>query len=177
MGGIPDWGWLLGVEPTFPTKICLPDHPVTDCLSFQTAYECMSTLLENYTDRLSMDAFLGPLVEGLKDNNHVKLAVCHILRRVIQLAPIDVANRMPELSQALMAILQLQPKGDLVKRESEKLEEVKSCTLTVIAEFPKIPDIRKNQSYCELMKVIRSDKGLTSLWTEVVGSELSLVKV
>lgn len=50
---------------------------------------------------------------------------------------------MPELSQALMAILQLQPKGDLVKRESEKLEEVKSCTLTVIAEFPKIPDIRE----------------------------------
>ncbi|VDK35860.1 unnamed protein product [Taenia asiatica] len=193
MRGIPDWEWLLDVEPTFPTKICLPDHPVTNCLSFQTAYECMSTLLENYTDRLSMDAFLGPLVEGLKDNNHVKLAVCHILRRVIQLAPIDVANTsrhplaiyfdalavvgMPELSQALMAILQLQPKGDLVKRESEKLEEVKSCTLTVIAEFPKIPDIRKNQSYCELMRVIRSDKGLTSLWTEVVGSELSLAKV
>lgn len=52
----------------------------------------MSTLLENYTDRLSMDAFLCPLIEGLKDSNHVKLAVCHILRRVIQLAPIDVVN-------------------------------------------------------------------------------------
>ncbi|KAL5105662.1 Cullin-associated NEDD8-dissociated protein 1 [Taenia crassiceps] len=143
----------------------------------KTAYECMSTLLENYTDRLSMEAFLGPLIQGLKDNNHVKLAVCHILRRVILLAPIDVANKMPELSQALMTILQLQPKGDLVKRESEKLEEVKSCTLTVIAEFPKIPDIRKNQSYCELMRVIRSDKGLTSLWVDVVGSESSLMKV
>ncbi|VDM16997.1 unnamed protein product [Hydatigera taeniaeformis] len=158
----------------------------------KTAYECMSTLLENYTDRLSMSAFLIPLIEGLKDNNHVKLAVCHILRRVIQLAPIDVVNiqhslavnfdpliiaEMSELSQALTAILQLQPKGDLVKRESEKLEEVKSATLMVIAELPKIPDIRKNQSYSELIRIIRCDKGLTSLWMEVVGSESSLGKV
>ncbi|KAH9279556.1 Cullin-associated Nedd8-dissociated protein 1 [Echinococcus granulosus] len=143
----------------------------------KTAYECMSTLLENHTDRLSMSTLLDPLIEGLRDNNHVKLVVCHILRRVIQLAPIDIVRKMPELSQALTAILQLQPKGDLVKRETEKLEEVKSCALSVIADFPKIPDMRKNQFFCELIKVIRSEKTLTSMWMEVVGGESFLTKV
>lgn len=43
-------------------------------------------------DDIKMSDFLEPLIKGLSDNNHVKLAVCHILRRVIQLAPIYVSE-------------------------------------------------------------------------------------
>lgn len=107
---------------------------------------------------------------------------------------------MPELSKELIAILQLAPKNDMVKQESDKLDEVKTSALSVIAELPKIPEIReflfdenyyissmatyiaihfigRDPNYADMMKIIRSDKSLSTLWVQVAGSDSTLSKL
>lgn len=58
----------------------------------QSAYECLSTILETFQDILDMRSFVVPLIAGLRDNNDIKLVICLILQRVWHLKPCILAE-------------------------------------------------------------------------------------
>ncbi|VDD83442.1 unnamed protein product [Mesocestoides corti] len=158
-------------------KLLAPRRAKLKRMSWQqarvTAYECMSTILDTFVEDLSMSDFIAPLINGLKDNNHVKLVVCHILQRVIQVSPVDVAQKMAEISGPLKEILQTKPKEDVVKQESEKVEEVRRCAIALIVDFQQLPDIKKNHHYNELLKIIQADSALVAMFKGAAASSTS----
>ncbi len=58
--------------------------------AFQSAFECMSTLIDTCVDCLDVPTFLDAVVEGLKDTDDIKPLVYQILQRLIVLRPLDV---------------------------------------------------------------------------------------
>ncbi|VDL95165.1 unnamed protein product [Schistocephalus solidus] len=60
----------------------------------KSAYECLSTLLDNCVDSLQMSDFLDLLINGLKDHNDIRLLVYHMLQRIIQLQPVRFISRV-----------------------------------------------------------------------------------
>uniref|UniRef100_A0A5K3FJZ9 TIP120 domain-containing protein n=1 Tax=Mesocestoides corti TaxID=53468 RepID=A0A5K3FJZ9_MESCO len=160
---------LIRVVQMGPFKVCFDDGIELR----KTAYECMSTILDTFVEDLSMSDFIAPLINGLKDNNHVKLVVCHILQRVIQVSPVDVAQKMAEISGPLKEILQTKPKEDVVKQESEKVEEVRRCAIALIVDFQQLPDIKKNHHYNELLKIIQADSALVAMFKGAAASSTS----
>lgn len=52
----------------------------------------MSKLLDHYVEYLPISPFLDTLIAGLKDHNYNKIACCHILRKSVQFAPIEIVE-------------------------------------------------------------------------------------
>ncbi|KAM3186027.1 hypothetical protein ACTXT7_005208 [Hymenolepis weldensis] len=109
--------------------------------SAPTAFECMSKLLDHYVEYLPISPFLDTLIAGLKDHNYNKIACCHILRKSVQFAPIEIVEKMSQMTSSMVEILTTQVKETWVKQEADRLEEVKMNVLDLVLEISTISDI------------------------------------
>nr|CDS26345.2 Cullin associated NEDD8 dissociated protein 1 [Hymenolepis microstoma] len=130
----------------------------------KTAFECMSKLLDLYVEYLPISPFLDTLIAGLKDHNYNKIACCHILRKAVQFAPIEIVEKMPQITPSVIEILNMQVKETWVKQEADRLEEVKMNVLDLVLEISTIPDMKNSQMYIDLTRLIQSDNSLRQLW-------------
>ncbi|VDL11664.1 unnamed protein product [Hymenolepis diminuta] len=109
----------------------------------KTAFECMSKLLDHYVEYLPISPFLDTLIAGLKDHNYNKIACCHILRKSVQFAPIEIVEKMSQMTSSMIEILTMQVKETWVKQEADRLEEVKMNVLDLVLEISTISDMSK----------------------------------
>lgn len=64
----------------------------------------MSKLLDQYVEYLPISTFLDTLIAGLKDHNYNKIACCHILRKAVHFAPIEIVESKCSISEILRII-------------------------------------------------------------------------
>ncbi|VDO02094.1 unnamed protein product [Rodentolepis nana] len=101
----------------------------------------MSKLLDLYVEHLPISPFLDTLIAGLKDHNYNKIACCHILRKAVQFAPIEIVEKMSQITPSVIEILTMQVKESWVKQEADRLEEVKMNVLDLVVEISTISDM------------------------------------
>ncbi|CAD6191560.1 unnamed protein product [Caenorhabditis auriculariae] len=145
-------------------------HQVDDGLDLRKcAFECMYTLLENCSDKIDANEFLAVMEVGLKDPSHdVRLLNYLTLQKIAVLAPGQVLQRLEKICEPLKQQLTSKPKGNAVKQELEKLEELKKGAIRVIFTLKRLPDVERQQQFVELHNTIKSNKELREVADAVV---------
>ncbi|ULT91890.1 hypothetical protein L3Y34_009525 [Caenorhabditis briggsae] len=134
------------------------------------AFECMFTLLESCVDKIDISAFSVVMEVGLSDMNHdVKLLNYLTLQRVANLAPGQIQQRIDRVCEPLKAQLNVRPRGNPVKQEVEKLEELKKAVIRVVYMLKtKLPELERHPQYLDLYNTIKHNKELESLSEDVL---------
>lgn len=126
----------------------------------------MFTLLESCLDKIDIPQFSSVMEVGLSDQNHdVKLLNFLTLSKVASLAPGHILQRVERICEPLKAQLTTRPRGNAVKQEVEKLEELKKAVIRVVfALKQKLPDVERNPQYLDLYSTIKHTKELEVLY-------------
>ncbi|CAL2047252.1 unnamed protein product [Caenorhabditis brenneri] len=146
-------------------------HQVDEGLDLRKcAFECMFTLLESCVDKVDIAEFSTVIEVGLNDQNHdVKLLNYLTLQRVANLAPGHVLQRIDRVCEPLKSQLIARPRGNAVKQEVEKLEELKKAVIRVVFGLKnKLPDVERNPQFLDLINVIKHNKDLEVLADDVL---------
>ena len=122
----------------------------------------MFTLLESCVDKIDITKFLTVMECGLSDQNHdIKLLNYLTLQRVANLAPGQVLQRIDRICEPLKTQLNVRPRGNAVKQEIEKLEELKKAVIRVAYMLKtRLPDVERNPQYLDLYNTIKHNKEL-----------------
>ncbi|KAJ3191342.1 Cullin-associated NEDD8-dissociated protein 1, partial [Irineochytrium annulatum] len=101
-------------------------HTVDDGLDARkSAYECMFTLLETSLAGIDVFSFLDHVVNGLTDASQDIKTLCHLmLQRLAVLSPTVLVARLDVTIAPLKEIINTKPKGNAVKQEIEKLNDL-----------------------------------------------------
>ncbi|CAI2352540.1 unnamed protein product [Caenorhabditis sp. 36 PRJEB53466] len=145
-------------------------HQVDEGLDLRKcAFECMFTLLESCVDKIDITQFLSVMEVGLSDQNHdVKLLNFLTLQKVATLAPGQVLQRLDRICEPLKSQLNVRARGNAVKQEVEKLEELKKAVIRVAYMLKtKLPDVERNSQYLDLYNTIKHTKELETLAEDV----------
>uniref|UniRef100_A0A8R1DF18 TIP120 domain-containing protein n=1 Tax=Caenorhabditis japonica TaxID=281687 RepID=A0A8R1DF18_CAEJA len=145
-------------------------HQVDEGLDLRKcAFECMFTLLESCVDKIDIAKFSSVMEVGLSDQNHdVKLLNFLTLSKVATLAPGHVLQRVDKVCEPLKTQLNLRARGNAVKQEIEKLEELKKAVIRVALMLKqKLPDVDRNPQFLDLYNTIKHNKDLEILADDV----------
>lgn len=125
----------------------------------------MFTLLESCVDKIDITQFSSVMEVGLSDQNHdVKLLNYLTLQRVANLAPGQVLQRIDRVCEPLKTQLNVRPRGNAVKQEVEKLEELKKAVIRVVYGLKlKLPEVERNPQFLDLYNTIKHTKELEVL--------------
>ncbi|CAI5451602.1 unnamed protein product [Caenorhabditis angaria] len=146
-------------------------HQVDDGLDLRkSAYECMYTLLENCSDRIDTNEFLTIMEIGLKDqNNDVKLLNYLTIQKIASIAPGQLLQRLDKICEPLKQQLFVKPKGNAVKQDLEKIEELKKAVIRVVFTLKvKLPDVERQQQFLDLYNTVKHNKELQTISEAVV---------
>ncbi|CAA19440.1 Cullin-associated NEDD8-dissociated protein 1 [Caenorhabditis elegans] len=146
-------------------------HQVDEGLDLRKcAFECMFTLLESCVDKIDITQFSSVMEVGLSDQNHdVKLLNYLTLQRVANLAPGQVLQRIDRVCEPLKTQLNVRPRGNAVKQEVEKLEELKKAVIRVVYGLKlKLPEVERNPQFLDLYNTIKHTKELEALANDVL---------
>ncbi|VAI27270.1 unnamed protein product [Triticum turgidum subsp. durum] len=147
-------------------------HVVDDGLELRkAAFECVDTLLDNCLDQLNPSSFIVPfLLSGLGDHYDVKMP-CHlILSKLADKCPSAVLAVLDSLVEPLEKTIVHRPKGDAVKQEIDRNEDMIRSALRAIAALSRISGSDYSMKFKNLMNKITATPSLaekynsTRLW-------------
>lgn len=128
-------------------------HTVDDGLEIRkAAYECMYTLLDTCLDRVNIPAFVTNLVDGLKDNDDIKMLSHLMLIRLSLYAGPALLEGLDQLVEPLRANISTKAKETAVKQEVERNEELVRSALRAIAAITRIPNVESNHKFDEFLR-------------------------
>lgn len=97
------------------------------------AYECMYALLEkNCYGKVNFGQFTKTVMEGLKDQNEIKLLSYLLIIKISILSPASVSAHINEISDSFRVVLETKLKENSVKQELETHEELVRGVLRTI---------------------------------------------
>uniref|UniRef100_A0A0E0CG82 Cullin-associated NEDD8-dissociated protein 1 n=1 Tax=Oryza meridionalis TaxID=40149 RepID=A0A0E0CG82_9ORYZ len=121
-------------------------HVVDDGLELRkAAFECVDTLLDSCLDQVNPSSFIVPfLLSGLGDHYDVKMP-CHlILSKLADKCPSAVLAVLDSLVDPIEKTINHKPKGDAVKQEVDRNEDMIRSALRAIAALSRISMRFKN---------------------------------
>ncbi|CAO3683491.1 unnamed protein product [Umbelopsis vinacea] len=117
-------------------------HKVDDGLEIRkSAFECMYTLLETCLDKVDVYAFLDRVKAGLEDQHEIKVLAHLMIIRLAHVAPTAVEQKIDEMIGPLKATIDFKVKGNAVKQEVEKNQELVRSALRAVAALSKLADM------------------------------------
>uniref|UniRef100_A0ACD5V930 Uncharacterized protein n=1 Tax=Avena sativa TaxID=4498 RepID=A0ACD5V930_AVESA len=144
-------------------------HVVDDGLELRkAAFECVDTLLDSCLDQLNPSSFIVPfLISGLCDHYDVKMP-CHlILSKIADKCPSAVLAVLDSLVEPLEKTIIHKPKGDAVKQEIDRNEDMIRCALRVIAALSRISGSDYSMKLKNLMNKITTTPSLAEKYKSV----------
>eukprot|EP01119_Soliformovum_irregulare_P025203 TRINITY_DN9265_c1_g3_i1.p1 TRINITY_DN9265_c1_g3~~TRINITY_DN9265_c1_g3_i1.p1 ORF type:complete len:1236 (-),score=487.10 TRINITY_DN9265_c1_g3_i1:55-3762(-) len=128
-------------------------HKVDDGLEIRkAAYETMYTLLDTCLDRIDIPAFIGNLVDGLKDHYDIKMLSHLTLIRLSQVSPAVLLDNLHLIIEPLRATLSTKVKEGAVKQEVDRNDEMIRSALRAIFAISLIPNLESNVKWEEFMR-------------------------
>ncbi|KAG8058205.1 hypothetical protein GUJ93_ZPchr0002g23195, partial [Zizania palustris] len=115
-------------------------HVVDDGLELRkAAFECVDTLLDSCLDQVNLSSFIVPfLLSGLGDHYDVKMP-CHlILSKLADKCPSAVLAVLDSLVEPIEKTINHRPKGDAVKQEVDRNQDMIRSALRAIAALSRI---------------------------------------
>ncbi|KAI4988162.1 hypothetical protein ZWY2020_029792, partial [Hordeum vulgare] len=144
-------------------------HVVDDGLELRkAAFECVDTLLDSCLDQLNPSSFIVPfLLSGLGDHYDVKMP-CHlILSKLADKCPSAVLAVLDSLVEPLEKTIVHRPKGDAVKQEIDRNEDMIRSALRAIAALSRISGSDYSMKFKNLMNKITSTSSLAEKYNSV----------
>ncbi|VAI27269.1 unnamed protein product [Triticum turgidum subsp. durum] len=144
-------------------------HVVDDGLELRkAAFECVDTLLDNCLDQLNPSSFIVPfLLSGLGDHYDVKMP-CHlILSKLADKCPSAVLAVLDSLVEPLEKTIVHRPKGDAVKQEIDRNEDMIRSALRAIAALSRISGSDYSMKFKNLMNKITATPSLAEKYNSV----------
>jgi len=143
-------------------------HVVDDGLDLRkSAYECMYTLMEHCLDRLDVLEYMNYIEQGLKDQHDIALLNLLMLTRLSQTCSTQMAQRIDGFAELIMPLLQLKPKPNSVKQESDKLDELKRACIRTILSLKRVSALDRSQKLTMVDEFIRGDTALAAMIKDV----------
>ncbi|VAI12987.1 unnamed protein product [Triticum turgidum subsp. durum] len=144
-------------------------HVVDDGLELRkAAFECVDTLLDSCLDQLNPSSFIVPfLLSGLGDHYDVKMP-CHlILSKLADKCPSAVLAVLDSLVEPLEKTIVHRPKGDAVKQEIDRNEDMIRSALRAIAALSRISGSDYSMKFKNLMNKITATPSLADKYNSV----------
>jgi len=134
-------------------------HSVDDGLDLRkAAYECMYTLIDQCLEKIDVFEFLDYVERGLKDQHDIALLNLLMITRLAGLP--QMIQRIDGISDLIMPLLQLKACPNWVKRESDKLDELKRSTVRTVVLLRQVPDLQRNGKLNQVYDFIKADRVL-----------------
>ncbi|OZJ05135.1 hypothetical protein BZG36_01399 [Bifiguratus adelaidae] len=131
-------------------------HKVDDGLEIRkAAFECMYSLLGNCLEKIDVFAFLDRVLLGLSDEHDVKILCYLMLNRLEVVASTAVTQRLDAAAEPLKKTLDHKPKGNAVKQEVEKNQELVRSALRCIASLARLSDPLTTPKFDHILKDIK----------------------
>uniref|UniRef100_A0ACD5XLH9 Uncharacterized protein n=1 Tax=Avena sativa TaxID=4498 RepID=A0ACD5XLH9_AVESA len=144
-------------------------HVVDDGLELRkAAFECVDTLLDNCLDQVNPSSFIVPfLLSGLGDHYDVKMP-CHlILSKLADKCPSAVLAVLDSLVEPIERTISHKPKGDAVKQEIDRNEDMIRSALRAIAALSRISGSDYSMKLKNLMNKITATPSLAEKFNSV----------
>uniref|UniRef100_M8BLV3 Cullin-associated NEDD8-dissociated protein 1 n=1 Tax=Aegilops tauschii TaxID=37682 RepID=M8BLV3_AEGTA len=144
-------------------------HVVDDGLELRkAAFECVDTLLDSCLDQLNPSSFIVPfLLSGLGDHYDVKMP-CHlILSKLADKCPSAVLAVLDSLVEPLEKTIVHRPKGDAVKQEIDRNEDMIRSALRAIAALSRISGSDYSMKFKNLMNKITATPSLAEKYNSI----------
>lgn len=127
-------------------------HKIDDGLELRkAAFECMDVLLERCKDRINMPEFITHLEQGLQDHYDVKMP-CHLLlAKLAAAAPGPVLTSLDRLVGPLEKTLTTRLRGEPVKQEVDRNEDMVRSCLRGIEAVNCIPNVNSCAQFKQFM--------------------------
>lgn len=120
----------------------------------------MYTLLETCFTKLDMKAYLDIVVNGLSDDDDIKVSSFLMLVKLRNMAPTAVVQRLDAAATPFDAILKTKTKETSVKQEIEKLAEMQRSALRTMATLARIANAANSPKFVQLIQDTKS----SALW-------------
>ncbi|KAH8556542.1 armadillo-type protein [Umbelopsis sp. PMI_123] len=132
-------------------------HKVDDGLEIRkSAFECMYTLLETCLDKVDVYAFLDRVSAGLEDQHEIKVLAHLMIIRLAHVAPTAVDQKIDDMISPLKATIDFKVKGNAVKQEVEKNQELVRSALRAVAALSKLADTAPSARFTQFENEIKS---------------------
>jgi len=132
-------------------------HKVDDGLEIRkSAFECMYTLLETCLDKVDVYAFLDRVRAGLEDQHEIKVLAHLMIIRLAHVAPTAVDQKIDDMTGPLKATIDFKVKGNAVKQEVEKNQELVRSALRAVAALSKLADAAPSSRFVQFENEIKS---------------------
>ncbi|KAL6629111.1 hypothetical protein ACP70R_028876 [Stipagrostis hirtigluma subsp. patula] len=144
-------------------------HVVDDGLELRkAAFECVDTLLDSCLDQVNPSSFIVPfLLSGLGDHYDVKMP-CHlILSKLADKCPSAVLAVLDSLVEPIEKTINHKPKGDAVKQEVDRNEDMIRSALRAIASLSRISGSDYSIRFKNLMNKILATPTLAEKYSSV----------
>ncbi|WVZ77753.1 hypothetical protein U9M48_025580 [Paspalum notatum var. saurae] len=144
-------------------------HVVDDGLELRkAAFECVDTLLDSCLDQVNPSSFILPfLLSGLADHYDVKMP-CHlILSKLADKCPSAVLAVLDSIVEPIEKTISHKPKGDAVKQEVDRNEDMIRSALRAISSLGRISGCDYSLRFKNLMNKIVSTPALAEKYNSV----------
>ncbi|KAK8461639.1 hypothetical protein SEVIR_1G073800v4 [Setaria viridis] len=144
-------------------------HVVDDGLELRkAAFECVDTLLDSCLDQVNPSSFIVPfLLSGLGDHYDVKMP-CHlILSKLADKCPSAVLAVLDSIVEPIEKTINHKPKGDAVKQEVDRNEDMIRSALRAISSLSRISGSDYSIRFKNLMNKIVSTPALAEKYNSV----------
>ncbi|CAN6271551.1 unnamed protein product [Urochloa humidicola] len=144
-------------------------HVVDDGLELRkAAFECVDTLLDSCLDQVNPSSFIVPfLLSGLGDHYDVKMP-CHlILSKLADKCPSAVLAVLDSIVEPIEKTISHKPKGDAVKQEVDRNEDMIRSALRAISSLSRISGNDYSIRFKNLMNKIVSTPALSEKYNSV----------
>ncbi|AQK60429.1 Cullin-associated NEDD8-dissociated protein 1 [Zea mays] len=146
-------------------------HVVDDGLELRkAAFECVDTLLDSCLDQVNPSSFIVPfLLSGLGDHYDVKMP-CHlILSKLADKCPSAVLAVLDSIVEPIEKTISHKPKGDAVKQEVDRNEDMIRSALRAISSLSRISGSDYSIRFKNLMNKITATPALAEKYNSVRG--------
>ncbi|GAA5856944.1 hypothetical protein JCM8547_008479 [Rhodosporidiobolus lusitaniae] len=128
-------------------------HKVDDGLDIRkTAYECMHSLVDTCREQVEIGAFLGRVIEGIKDEEEVK-KLCYVtLVKLAQVAPTAVQQRLDDTVQPFTEVFNVVLKDTATKQEAERTLELQRSAIRCIAVLNRLASPEVTHKFAGFIK-------------------------
>ncbi|CAM0946643.1 unnamed protein product [Alopecurus aequalis] len=144
-------------------------HVIDDGLELRkAAFECVDTLLDSCLGQVNLSSFISPfLLSGLDDHYDVKMP-CHlILSKIAEKCPSAVLAVLDSLVEPIERTINHKPKGNVVKQEIDRNEDMIRCALRAIAALSRISGSDYSMKFKNLMNKITATPSLAEKYNSV----------
>ncbi|PWN51713.1 TIP120-domain-containing protein [Violaceomyces palustris] len=136
----------------------------------KNAYETMYQLLDTCLSRITLTEYMSRVIAGLSDDDGIKVLCYLMLVRLAELAPVQVAQSLDDISEPISATLKAKLKDNSTKQEIEKAAELQRFVFRALVALNKLSSANAAPRFSQLIREAKTS-GHSNLYREMEAAQ------